>query len=51
MMPNVVMVTLGTMDPGAGLTPQMMIYGKRRREWDHVDPALPVFPEMPAPPG
>jgi len=49
MMPNVVMVTLGTMDAAADLTPSMLIYGKRRRAWDHVDPSVPVFQEMPAP--
>jgi hypothetical protein len=47
MMPNVVMVTLGTLDATSDLAPQMMIYGKRRRAWDHVDPAIPVFQEMP----
>jgi hypothetical protein len=46
-MPGVVMVTLGTMEPSAGLTPGMMIYGKRRRAWDHVDPSIPVFEAMP----
>ncbi len=46
-MPNVVMVTLGTMEAAADLTPQMMVYGKRRRAWDHVDPAMPVFQDMP----
>jgi hypothetical protein len=50
MMPGVVMVTLGTMDAAAGLEPSMMIYGKRRRAWDHVAPDVPVFEAMPAPP-
>jgi hypothetical protein len=48
MMPGVVMVTLGTMEAGAPLTPTMLIYGKHRRAWDHVDPAVPVFEGMPA---
>jgi hypothetical protein len=47
MMPNVVMITLGTMEAAADFKPSMFIYGKRRRAWDHVDPAIPVFPEMP----
>jgi hypothetical protein len=51
MMPGVTMVTLGTLDPAADLTPSMMIYGKSRRAWDHVDPSMPVFEAMPAPPG
>jgi len=49
-MPGAVLVTLGTMDASADLTPQMFIYGKRRRTWDHADPAIPVFAEMPPPP-
>jgi hypothetical protein len=49
MMENVVMISLGTMEAGADLQPSMMIYGKRRRAWDHVDPSVPVFPEMPRP--
>ena len=48
-MPGVVMVTLGTMEAGADLQPSMLIYGKRRRAWDHVDPAIAVFEGMPAP--
>jgi hypothetical protein len=50
-MPDVVMVTLGTMDASADLKPSMFIYGKRRRAWDHVDPSVPVFEAMPTPPG
>jgi hypothetical protein len=46
-MPNVVMITLGSMEAAAHFKPSMFIYGKRRRAWDHVDPAIPVFPEMP----
>ena len=51
MMPGVVMVTLGTLEATSPLTPQMLIYGKRRRAWDHVDPQVPVFEAMPQPPG
>jgi hypothetical protein len=35
------------MEAGADIQPSMFIYGKRRRAWDHVDPAIPVFQEMP----
>ncbi len=49
MMPGAVMVTLGTMEPDTDLAPSMLIYGKRRRAWDHVDPSVPVFEGMPAP--
>ena len=47
-LPNVVVVTLGTMEAATDLKPSMMVYGKRRRAWDYVDPALPVFQEMPS---
>jgi hypothetical protein len=50
-MPGAVLVTLGTMEAGADLNPSMLIYDKRRRPWDHVNPAIAVFPEMPQPPG
>jgi hypothetical protein len=50
MMPGVVMVTLGTMEADAALEPSMMIYGKRRRAWDHVPPGLALFEGMPAGP-
>jgi hypothetical protein len=49
-MPGVVMVSLGTMDANADLEPSMMIYGKRRRSWDHVPSGLQVFEGMPGPP-
>jgi hypothetical protein len=37
------------METGADLQPSMLIYGKRRRAWDHVDPAIGVFEGMPGP--
>jgi hypothetical protein len=50
MMQGSVIISVGTMDPSADLTPSMLIYNKRRRPWDHVDPSIPVFEGMPAPP-
>ena len=29
------------------VTPQMVVYTSRAPAWDHVDPALPSFPEVP----
>ncbi|MGA0601468.1 GFA family protein [Caulobacter sp. KR2-114] len=49
-MPNVVMIAVGTMEPDAPLEPSMLIYGKRRRAWDHVPEGVAVFEGMPAPP-
>jgi hypothetical protein len=48
-LPDAVLITLGTMEPAATVKPSMFLYGKRRRAWDHVDPTVPVFPEMPPP--
>lgn len=48
-MPGSVIVTLGTMEPSTDLQPSMLIYGKRRRAWDYVDPSIPVFEGMPQP--
>ena len=38
------------MEADAPLEPTMLIYGKRRRAWDHVPPGLAVFEGMPAGP-
>jgi hypothetical protein len=48
-MPNVVMVSLGTMQAGSEPTPSMFIYGKRRRSWDAVDASMQLFDGMPSP--
>ena len=29
------------------LTPQLVIYTSLAPSWDHMDPALPAFPDMP----
>ncbi|HLK25653.1 MAG TPA: GFA family protein [Caulobacteraceae bacterium] len=50
MMPGVVMIAVGTMDADAAPEPSMMIYGKRRRSWDHVPEGFAVFEGMPAGP-
>ena len=33
-------------DPGI-LAPGMVVYTSRAPSWDHMDPALPAFAEMP----
>ena len=33
-------------DPNV-ITPGLIVYASRAAAWDHLDPALPVFPEMP----
>ena len=29
------------------ITPGLIVYASRAAAWDHLDPALPAFPEMP----
>jgi hypothetical protein len=51
-MPGAVIVSLGTMHEGADeLVPSMLIYNKRRRDWDHVPEGMATFEGMPAGPG
>ena len=33
-------------DPNA-ITPGLIVYASRAAAWDHLDPVLPAFPEMP----
>ena len=40
---EVVMIQAGSLDTPNSVTPQNVIYAKDRVDWDHFDPALPVF--------
>ena len=45
-------VTFGPILDGAmRFTPGMNVFTKSAQPWSHMDPALPNFPGMPAPPG
>lgn len=46
-MPEMVFVRASSVDDPEVLTPQMVVYASRAPSWDHVDPSLPAFAEMP----
>lgn len=46
-MPDLVFPRASSLDDPEVAKPQMVVYASRAPSWDHVDPALPAFPEMP----
>ena len=46
-MPDVVMVRVGTLDDPSRFTPQMLVFAGGGHAWDQIDPSLPRFPGMP----
>lgn len=46
-MPGMVTVRAASLDDPSAVSPQMAVYTKRLLNWDHLDPTLPAFPEMP----
>lgn len=46
-MPDVVVIHVGSLDDPSTYVPQAVVYTKRAHAWDRVDPVLPKFPEMP----
>lgn len=49
-MPDMVTFMVASLDNPAAISPQMAVYTKRLLAWDHLDPALPAFQEMPPTP-
>lgn len=45
--PGVVTVRVASLDDSDGLAPQMAVFIKRLKSWDHLDPGLTAFPAMP----
>lgn len=45
--PGMVTVRVASFDDSSAVAPQMAVFAKRRQKWDHLDPPLPSFPEMP----
>jgi hypothetical protein len=45
--PDVFTVHAGSLDDPGRYKPQVVTYGVRGHDWDHVDPALPKFDKMP----
>ncbi len=48
-MPGVVLVSPGLFDDPALFKPEIVVYASRGQAWDHLDPALARFSEMPPP--
>jgi hypothetical protein len=49
-MPDFFIVEAASLDDPARFAPQMVVYTSSGFAWDHLDPALPQFPKMPAMP-
>ncbi len=50
-MPGLMAVMAGSMDDPSWLEPGMNVFTASAQPRSHLDPALPNFPGMPAPPG
>lgn len=46
-MPDMVFPRASSLDDPEIAKPQMVVYASRAPSWDHVDPSLPAFAEMP----
>ena len=46
-MPDLAMLTAGSLDDATQYEPQMDIYTSSAQPWDHMNPALPKFAKMP----
>lgn len=45
--PDMAFIRASSLDDPDIVTPQMVVYASRAPSWDHVDPSLPSFAEMP----
>ena len=43
------LVRASSLDDPEVFQPGMIVYASRKPTWDHMDPALPAFAEMPGP--
>jgi hypothetical protein len=50
-MPNMLIVTAGSLDDPSRFVPQLIVYTSRGQTWDKVDPTLMSFARMPPPAG
>ena len=46
-MPDFAMISAGSLDDPSQYKPSMDIFTSRAQPWDHMNPALPKFPNMP----
>lgn len=45
--PDGITIMAASLDDPTRFKPAMVIYSKSAQAWDHIDPELPKFPEMP----
>jgi len=48
-MPGMMTIRVASLDDPARISPGLAVYTKRLLPWDHLDPQLPAFAEMPPP--
>jgi hypothetical protein len=46
-MPDIFTIHAAGLDDPARFKPQVVTYGVRGYDWDHLDPSLPKFDKMP----
>ena len=46
-MPELAMITAGSLDDPSQYKPTMDIFTASAQPWDHMNPTLPKFPKMP----
>ena len=44
---NVLAVAVGTVDDSSWFKPSVIVYNKRKPQWDFMDDSIPAFAEMP----
>jgi hypothetical protein len=49
-MPQLMFIRASSLDDLEVFKPQMIVYTSRAASWDHIDPKLPAFAEMPPTP-
>jgi len=45
---NIIGVSVGTLDDSSWFKPEVIVYNKRKPNWDFMDESVPAFDEMPA---
>ncbi|NOQ16090.1 MAG: Gfa-like protein [Methyloprofundus sp.] len=46
---NVIAVAVGTLDDSSWFKPSVIVYNKRKPQWDFMDKSIPTFEGMPPP--
>ena len=46
---NIIGVSVGTLEDSSWFKPELIVYNKRKPNWDFMDESVPTFDEMPPP--